>query len=437
MKFTIFQSDKGDCLLLKSNEGKHILIDGGMRSSYIRHVAPTLGKLATDKVPLDLVYVSHIDQDHISGILQMMDDMVAWRVFDFQRQNGNDFIKEPKNPRPPEVKAIWHNAFHEQVGDNAEDIEDLLAASAAILSASDSKVLLELSEEHRELALSQAEAIQLSRRIGRGQLNIPLNPEFEGKLMFVRPQGAPFELGDLTINIIGPFKEDLENLRKDWNDWLKMNQQRVRELQRQAREDEESLGNDVDRLIRTMELQARVFGDRKKVTPPNLASLMIYVEEERNGDGSSRFLLTGDGHWADILKGLKHHAKFDQEPEGVHVDVLKIQHHGSENNITPEFCRKITADHYIFCGNGKHENPDLDVVDMVIDSRIGSADVLAQNRETGNSFKLWFNCSSEVPGDGKSEEHMAELEKRVKKRAKNNPKLKFEFLTKSSFSFQV
>ena len=32
---------------------------------------------------------------------------------------------------------------------------------------------------------------------------------------------------------------------------------------------------------------------------------------------------------------------------------------------------------------------------------------------------------------------MAELEKRVKKRAKNNPKLKFEFLTKSSFSFQV
>ena len=149
---------------------------------------------------------------------------MAWRVFDFQRKNGNDFVKEPKNPRPPEVKSIGHNAFHEQVGDNGEDIEDLLAASAAILSASDSKVLLELSEQHRGLALSQAEAIQLSRRIGRGQLNIPLNPEFEGKLMFVRPQGAPFELGDLAINIIGPFKEDLEKLREDWNDWLEMNQ---------------------------------------------------------------------------------------------------------------------------------------------------------------------------------------------------------------------
>jgi hypothetical protein len=55
--------------------------------------------------------------------------------------------------------------------------------------------------------------------------------------MFVRPQGSAFELGHLTINIIGPFKEDLENLRKDWNDWLRMNEQRVLELRRQARED--------------------------------------------------------------------------------------------------------------------------------------------------------------------------------------------------------
>ena len=40
-------------------------------------------------------------------------------------------------------------------------------------------------------------------------------------------------------------------------------------------------------------------GDRAKVTPPNLASIMIYVE-----DGNATLLLTGDGHANDAMKGL-------------------------------------------------------------------------------------------------------------------------------------
>lgn len=437
MKLEIFQSGKGDCLLLKSKDGKHILVDGGMFDAYKVHVAGALGKLADKGTALDLVYVSHIDQDHISGVLQLMDDMVQWRVFDFQKKNGNTTIKKPTSPRPPEVKTIWHNAFHEQVGENAGDIEDLLAASASILSGAKSTELLGLAEEHRELALSQAEAIRLSRRIGGDQLNIPLNPEFKGKLMFVRSDTAPFNLGALTIFVIGPFKNNLARLRKDWNEWLRENKKQLRKLQDQAREDEKNLGNDVARLMRTMELQAEVFGDRNKVTPPNLASLMLYVEEPRNGQTPGRFLLTGDGHPDEIIKGLRQHKKFDQTPEGIHVDVLKVQHHGSENNVTANFCRKVTADHYVFCGNGKHENPDLGVVAMVIDSRLGGADVRSKNAQTNNKFTFWFNCSSAVPGDGKSEKHMKEIERLVKARADTSTKFKFKFLEQSSFSLSV
>ncbi len=437
MKLTIFQSDKGDCLLLKSTDSTHILVDGGMRNTYTAHVAAVLGKLATDGAALDLVYVSHIDEDHISGVLQLVDDIVQWRVFDFQKAQGNTTIEEPTSPRPPEVKAIWHNAFHEQVGDNAGPIEELLAASASILSASKSRPLLELAEEHRELALSQAQAIQLSRRIGADQLNIPLNAEFGGKLMFVRSDNVSIGLGALTIRVIGPFKENLAKLRKEWNTWLTANQKRVRELQRQARDDEDNLGNDVDRLIRTMELQARVFGDRQKVTAPNLASLMLYVEESRDGQPPARFLLTGDGHPDEIILGLREHGQFDQQPEGIHVDVLKVQHHGSEHNMTSDFCRKVTADHYIFCGNGKHENPDLGVVEMIIDSRVGTQVALSPNQQTANKFTLWFNCSSDVPGNDQSVEHMRKIERLVKQRAQNRPTLRFEFLKQSSFSLTV
>ena len=34
MKLTVFQSEKGDCLLVTSRDGRHMLVDGGMRRSF-------------------------------------------------------------------------------------------------------------------------------------------------------------------------------------------------------------------------------------------------------------------------------------------------------------------------------------------------------------------------------------------------------------------
>ena len=34
---------------------------------------------------LELVYVSHIDNDHISGVLQLLEDEAEWRVFDLHQ----------------------------------------------------------------------------------------------------------------------------------------------------------------------------------------------------------------------------------------------------------------------------------------------------------------------------------------------------------------
>ena len=68
MRLTAFQSDKGDCLLLTNTAGTaRVLVDGGMPMSYDAHVAAAMGKLQIAKKALDIVYVSHIDQDHIGG----------------------------------------------------------------------------------------------------------------------------------------------------------------------------------------------------------------------------------------------------------------------------------------------------------------------------------------------------------------------------------
>ncbi len=280
--------------------------------------------------------------------------------------------------------------------------------------------------------------MRLKRRVGDGQLNIPVNKPFDGKLMYVRSNIAPFALGGLRIFIIGPFKDDLRILREEWNEYLTAHRDAVEKLQDQAARDEENMGNDVARLLRRLEITATVFGDRKNVTAPNLASLMLYVEEPSAGATDRRYLLTGDGAWQDILRGLKKHDKLDTATGGLHVEVLKGQHHGSENNWHEDFCRAITADHYVFCGNGEHENPDLGVIDMVLDSRVGPATKRGSNAETGNPFTLWFSCRSTVPNNQAAQTHMRRIEKMVSAAAVAHPgKIRFHFLEGNSFDFTV
>lgn len=214
MKLSVFQSDKGDCLLLTSgNDKHHVLIDGGMKSSYKSFVSSALGKIKNSGKKLDLVCVSHIDQDHISGVLQLMDDLVEWRVHNHQRAHGNPTHPKPDSSQPPDINELWHNAFHEIVGENVGAIEDMLAATATILSGSEDKDLLEEATHQRDLATSIPEAISLSRRIGAQQLNIPLNEKFGNKLAFIKNASAPAQpifIGGLTFHIIGPFEEDLK-----------------------------------------------------------------------------------------------------------------------------------------------------------------------------------------------------------------------------------
>jgi hypothetical protein len=164
----------------------------------------------------------------------------------------------------------------------------------------------------------------------------------------------------VTLTVIGPFAADVTKLRAEWKAWLETHGEAVLAIQQRAAADEESMGSSAlawpaSQLIAL----GNELGARSKVTTPNLASIMLLAEE-----GGRRVLLTGDGHWQDILHGLERRGKLD--PAGkLHVEVLKVQHHGSEHNIEQQFCDAITADHYVFCANGEHANPDLRVVSLI------------------------------------------------------------------------
>jgi hypothetical protein len=432
VKLTVFQAGKGDCLLLTGRDGANVLIDGGMREDYRRHVAGALGRLGEGDQRLELVYLSHIDQDHISGVLQLLDDVVAWRVFDFQRSRGNTRFAEPERPRPPAIANLWHNGFRDQVRDNSGEIEDLLAARAAILAASDDPVLQALAPAQRVLATSIREGLELSRRAGPEQLGIPLNKQFGGRLAMVRDGARPVRLGGMTFAVIGPFARDLEALRRDWNAWLEEQRDAVASLRRRMARDAGRLaGHDIASVNEPLALAARELGNRARVSVPNLASLMLHVKE-----GRRTMLLTGDGHAADILKGLEQTTKLDRDGR-IHVDVLKVQHHGSEHNVDPPFLERVSADTYVFCANGEHENPDLRVVRAVIDSRLGPGASGDRGRRA-RPFALRFNSSSRSAPRAREQQHMGKVEQIVGAAERGSGgRMRAAFLDDSSFTLEI
>jgi hypothetical protein len=63
------------------------------------------------------------------------------------------------------------------------------------------------------------------------------------------------------------------------NDWLQANKKRLSELRQEVKETEEKLGSAAERIMAPMIAQAKELGDSSSVTPPNLASLMLLVEQ--------------------------------------------------------------------------------------------------------------------------------------------------------------
>lgn len=391
MKITLLPSEKGDCLLIESDDVA-ILADGGMPGSYTAEVRPFLGRFAAAGGELDLVYVSHVDQDHIAGVLQLLEDTVQWRVHKHKVANNRPSTK-PKFDEPPVVKRIWHNSFKALVPENAGEIGTMLAARANTLSSSGNPAAIKLAAAYGNIANSIPEAIKVSRRIAADQLDIPLNGEFNHRLAMVRGNNAiRLKPGSkLSIRVIGPFEKDLEILRDYWNAWLKdvKNANAIRSLKEWLENNRAglpagTLGLSIDDEI----------GRRAKVTEPNLASLMLLLEETKPGGGVTRAIMTGDGHHEDVLAGLEHHGLL-ADGNGLHVDLLKIQHHGSEHNLDRDFVKRITADHYVFCANGEHENPDLRIIEVLLKSRLGEDGELSPNPDAGQPFTVWLNCSSQ------------------------------------------
>ncbi len=89
IRFEFFEAGCGDSILVSTDEGTNILIDGGLVSTYTKSIKRKLTKVKE----LDKVIVTHIDNDHICGIIALIKDNVRRKKIKKLWFNSCDVIK--------------------------------------------------------------------------------------------------------------------------------------------------------------------------------------------------------------------------------------------------------------------------------------------------------------------------------------------------------
>jgi hypothetical protein len=308
---------QGDSLLLRFGEAgapRLIVIDGGPIGVYKSALKPRLEALREEHggtLPIEVLMISHIDEDHINGILEF----------------SQELIDEPALRGQYPVATLWHNAFEDVIEEAGGTIKvrDVVEAEADAVPAGFEAVIASVNESRR------------LRDNARG-LHWKENAGFDGFVMAADDGGAPVDLGlePLRLTVVGPRQAELDQLRKKWNDELKKMKQRGK-------------------------LEAAATGPDKSAT--NLSSIACVAELE-----GKRMLLTGDALGAKVLEGLES-AGFLTPGGKMELDLLKVPHHGSVRNASVEFFERLPAAHLVISANGKDENPDVGTLKMISEAR--------------------------------------------------------------------
>jgi hypothetical protein len=293
---------EGDCLWISYGDPEnpcHVIIDGG-RKATAKAVRARIESLPADKRHIELVVVTHVDRDHIEGMLEILDSGL-WGA---------------------SVGDLWFNGFH-----------------------------------HLKPGLDAFGAVQgerLTDLIDGGRL--PWNLAFGGGQIAIgagEPRQLPRLPGGLQLTLLSPTPQKLEELRPVWV--AECRKAGLIPGSRPRREPRpgglESFGRpDID------ELAATPFKDDH--SEANGSSIALLAEFD-----GRRVLLGADAHSEVLTPSVKALAGGGR----LRLDALKVPHHGSAHNLSPELLSAIDCKRFLVSTNGSYfDHPEPAAVARII-----------------------------------------------------------------------
>lgn len=344
-RITMLPAAQGDCLWLEygsQNKPKRILIDGGVHASAVTLRARIEQLPANDRV-FELAIITHVDLDHIAGMLKLLED-------------------------PPDglvIKDFWFNGWdHLPVG---PDDDSVLGAR--------------MGEELMERLRRQTTVIK------------GWNKQFDGKAVSARSMQLPddpaklpsFDIAGMHLTVLGPTGERLERLRPAW-------EEEIRKLRLQpGLAGAELIGHPEDEVE-----DDTILGDVRLESARDLERLgnEVFHEDASRANGSSivllaecerkRCLFGGDAFAADVFAAVQLLAREDGG-EPLALDAWKIAHHGGEKNTSPDLVGAIATSRYLISTSGsRYRHPRAQTLARVL-----------MHRPDGEIPQFYFNYGSE------------------------------------------
>lgn len=195
--FEALNAAEGDCLLLHhgpANARRHIVIDGGPRATWECSLKPRLEALRDEHgldegepLPIELLVVSHIDNDHIQGVAAMLDEL--------SRERGR---------APWKLANLWCNTFDDKLSTHE-------VAALARLDAGGAAGVAE-GRAVRDLSIT----LKIPR-------NGPLRVFPAGLVAYAAaaPAAPHLAFGELKLTVLSPTVEELTKLQADWDQYLR------------------------------------------------------------------------------------------------------------------------------------------------------------------------------------------------------------------------
>jgi hypothetical protein len=362
----MYPAQNGDAFLLSSN-GTNVLIDGGYAKTFDEYILSDLRALEAKEEYLDLVIITHIDSDHIGGIIR------------FLSMNGSS-----AQPNIIPVKNIWHNSLRSLTSSytskiQTKDLELLLA----INRRGHPTVGVYKNVNPKEISAKQGST--LASLIHRGEY---LWNGADGTRSISMESAQSISLPGGAISLLTPSKQRLEGLLKLWKKHLK----------RYGYKGSIGSGEVIDDAF---EFCFEHLCETPKTAPKQLsAGRRKRLEDIYNADtsitngssiaaivelGGARLLMLSDAWAEDVVKSLR---EFQSMGCSMMFDAIKISHHGSFHNTSPQLLQIVDAPKYFISSNGnKHDHPDIELLTAIVD------------RTANFSRTLYFNYSTPVSNE--------------------------------------
>lgn len=364
VRIKMYPADNGDAFLL-STDKTNILIDGGYARTYHSYIRPDLEEITNRDGCLNLVIVTHIDADHIGGIIYFL--------------LNNDSITKNVS-----IKEIWHNS-----------LRSLTSVNEAQLSLEDFEVInsinkrghpkeLKAVSNYDEISANQGSTLASLIHAGGYVWN---DGDGTKSVCIDNVQHKLFQDG--FVKILTPSKDRLENLIKSWK----------RDLMRYGFTGSINSNQAIDdafELNFEHKDEVQIKG-KKLISSGRRANLKdIYKQDTSITNGSSiatiielngiRLLMLADAFAEDVLSKLR---EMEEEGESMIFDAIKISHHGSNYNTSPELLSVVDAPRYFISTDGsKHNHPDIELLRAIVDRQASFTRTLYFNYSTKESREI-------------------------------------------------